>query len=469
MIKSTTFKKILALCGFSLVLCLLSIQVGHNWGGDFSMYLAQTKSLLQGNLDELYAINEYAMEQSDLPFGPSLYPMGYSILLTPLYYLFGSNLIVLKIFSALFFVGCIPLVFNILRSLAFKKRIAFYATVLFAINYQFVFMSDSLGSDIPAMFFSFLALDLMLKSRDNDHWIYATTIGLVIFVTYITRTAGLVLIPTLLVFHICFLIKTKKWKFFNVALPYLVFVLCYFIYGQFFESIDGKYLDLIDNVSVQSIWQNVLGYGEFLMEFLVSTKFLPRAIVVLGALVFFPLFVLGIIPLINRDNLFLMCFCASMLVLYILYPFTSIRFVIPLSAFVIYVILNGIHELELKFFEDFPLTKWLGFALILGMLFQSILVIVVHTKEGTNDALTPEMQSIYQYINAEISDDKIFVFHKPRVLRYFTDNNGFMLEDFSSPKVNQADHLLVPKNEINYPGFKIQKSWDHFQLMTRTE
>jgi len=433
------------------------------------MYLAQAKHLLSGNLEELFIANEYAMNQSDIPLGPSLYPMGFPAVLAPVYYFFGNNLVMLKVFNALFFIGSIPLVFTLLRSVGNQKYLAWYATILFAINYQLVNLSDGIGSDFAGMFLGYLALALMLRTRDVDSWSNAFFIGLTIFLCYITRTVGLILIPTLMVFHICQYLKTKKIKPLRVALPYMVFMGCYIIYGQLFDNIDSKYLVLIDNISLQSIGQNLVGYVEHLMEFFVSLKFFPKFISIIGAIFFLPLFALGTWQLIRRENMFLMCYCAAMLFLYIVYPFTSLRFIIPLSAFVIYAVLNGIDQLNNRFFEKLELTKWASIALIVVGLSQSLLVVAMHIKDGTNDVLTQEMQTIYTYINKEISDDKIFVFHKPRVLRWFTQNNGFMLNDLSGEKLNQADHLLVPNNQITYRGFEVQKTWSSFKLMKKVD
>jgi len=420
-----TYKNILILCGISFVLCLLSIQSGHNWGGDFSIILA------------------------------------------PFYYLFGENFVLLKAMNALFFVGSIPLVFTILRSVSNRKDLAWYASILFAINYQLIFLSDSLGSDFMGMFLGFLALSLMLRIRDFDHWMNAVFLGLTIFLCYVTRTVGLVLVPSLMVFHLCQYMKLKRVKALNVVLPYMVFAGCYLMYGQLFESFDSKYLVLIDNINLQSIGTNIIAYGAYLMEFFVSLHFFPAIVSIAGALVFFPIFIFGIWSLIRRDNLFLMCYCATMLLLFIIYPFTSFRFIIPLSAFVFYAVLNGMNQLNKRFLENIELTKWASVALIVAGLLQSLIVIGIHIKDGTNDSLTLEMQSIYAYINDQISDEKIFVFHKPRVLRLYTENNGFMLTDFSSNKVNQADHLLVPIDQGNIKGFEVQKTWESYQLMKK--
>ena len=445
------------------------MQPGHNWGGDYAMYLAQAKHLLQGNLNELAVANHYAMDQSDKPLGPVLYPMGYPALLAPLYYMVGLNFLALKIFSALFFIGSIPLVYSLLSAVSLKKELVLFATVLFAINYQLINMVDSLGSDIPAMFFSLLALFFMVKTRENDSLLNAVLIGLTIFLSYSIRVAGLVLIPSLMVFHLCQYLKTKEFKLINVALPYFIFAICYFLYGKIFGGLDSKYLVLVDTVTQESIVHNIISYGECFIQFFVNTTFFPKFLSVLAALVFFPVLAIGIKSIISRDNLFLLCYCAAILVLYILYPFTTIRFIIPLSAFVMYAIFNGINILDTRFIKEFNFTKYLSLALIVAGLMQSLIVIYVQKKKDTNHSLSTEMQSIYAYINEHVSDDEIFVFHKPRVLRLFTDNNGFYLEDFSSNKVEKVDYLLVNKDSSVYPGFEFQKAWDEFQLMKKIE
>ena len=466
---SASFKKILLLCIVSLVLCLFSIQQGHRWGGDYSQYIAQADHLLDGTIDDFYSINHLTIDQSDEPIGPVLYPMGYPAAIAPVYVLFGLNFIALKIYNSLFFIACIPLIFLILKSISSKEDLAYYATALFALHYQMVFWSDSLGSDFLGMFLSYLAMYLMLRSRTKNSLINAFFIGVIIFLAFITRTAGLLLLPTFMLFQVVEFIRTKKLALVQALLPYLVFIIFTFIYGRIFENIDSKYLILVKNVTWQSIGGNVIGYGEILMEFLVSLKYVPTVLIAFFGVLFFPILGVGIANLITKKNLFLFGYCAAMLVLYIVYPFTTIRFILPLSAFVIYGFLNGLDHLSNRYFEKLDLMKWAGTGLVVLMIVQSLIVIVVKKKNGSNESLSPEMTTIYQYINENIDDDKIFVFHKPRVLRLFTDNNGFMLNDFSTPKLNQVDHLLVKKDSLEYSGFVNLKEWDQFRLMGRAQ
>ena len=81
-----------------------TIQDGSNWGGDFALYLNQSIHLIEGfSLDELYEWNKISMQSSISHIGPYLYPHGFPILLCPIYYIFGIDFIVMKIFCSLFF------------------------------------------------------------------------------------------------------------------------------------------------------------------------------------------------------------------------------------------------------------------------------------------------------------------------------------------------------------------------------
>ena len=89
------------------------LTTGHDWGGDFALYLNQAQALNQGELSALYQSNHFTVEKSDRLIGPYLYPMGYPLLLSPVIALIGLNFYWLKVYTSYFFTirtdcKCIP-------------------------------------------------------------------------------------------------------------------------------------------------------------------------------------------------------------------------------------------------------------------------------------------------------------------------------------------------------------------------
>jgi len=88
-----------------LALGLLIIQPGHNWGGDFALYIEQAIALSEGSLNELYEQNKFAMEHSQYALGPFLYPIGFPLILSPFIAVFGLDFMLLKYVVFFFSLG----------------------------------------------------------------------------------------------------------------------------------------------------------------------------------------------------------------------------------------------------------------------------------------------------------------------------------------------------------------------------
>ena len=80
----------------TLVICLCTLNYGHSWGGDFSAYIMQAKSINQFSSNEFIKKNRITIEQSSTRIGPVAYPWGFPIMLAPIYATFGLHLFALK-------------------------------------------------------------------------------------------------------------------------------------------------------------------------------------------------------------------------------------------------------------------------------------------------------------------------------------------------------------------------------------
>ena len=67
----------------------LVISESNNWGGDFALYINQSIGFLEGDLPSLYQEQLFLLKYQRL--GPYLYPMGTSILISPVLFFFGAN------------------------------------------------------------------------------------------------------------------------------------------------------------------------------------------------------------------------------------------------------------------------------------------------------------------------------------------------------------------------------------------
>ena len=464
------YSNILPVVAVSFLLALINIQSGHAWGGDFSLYIAQAKSILTGNTHELYLMNKFSMDHSELPLGPYLYPMGYPALLAPAYHFFGLNFIALKVYNLLFFIGTIPLVFSLLGSIGTDRRLVFFSTFLYAINYQLIYAGDRLGSEFSFMFFAMLSLYLMLKSRKSESMLLAAGLGLSVFASFSIRVTGMVLLPTMICFQVVEILRTKQFNWKKNLIPYLVFGICWLGYTRFFESIDDRYMEVFE-VTPASLWFTLTGFGEHMVEFVLCLKYFPNIMKIGAAIFFYTLFAIGLRGFFRRDQLFLLGFCSMILGLHLIVPFCDIRFLFVITPFIIYSFLQGLFHVgsKIRWIPGVDKIKVIAYSMLFLGFAQSFVTISVQAIKDSNKVLDTEMEEIYAYINEFVPDEKVIVFHKPRVLRLFTKNNGIFVHDYQSEQAAVADLFLIKTEENPGAGFQVCKEWKSFKLMERQE
>lgn len=156
--RSISFVIACALACVSAALMLALIDSNHNWGGDFSQYIAQAKALIAGTIPTQIANNTLMMSYNDFPYGPNVYPWGYPLLLAPVLALFGENLAALKCVNiALFSLFIICFYCYVARRFSMGASITL--TLAFALNPMLLsFASSNILSDIAYMCISFIAV-----------------------------------------------------------------------------------------------------------------------------------------------------------------------------------------------------------------------------------------------------------------------------------------------------------------------
>ena len=117
----------------TLIILIFTLNYDHNWGGDFSAYIMQAKSICEFSTTQFVENNRITIEQSSRRIGPIAYPWGFLLMLAPIYYFFGLNFFALKILGALFYIILLVILwygFEQFESLVWRSIYLF----LFAVN-----------------------------------------------------------------------------------------------------------------------------------------------------------------------------------------------------------------------------------------------------------------------------------------------------------------------------------------------
>jgi hypothetical protein len=183
---------------------------GHGWGDDFSLYVNQARSLVQGDVGQTIADNHYAVDNSAWhTFSPYAYPWGVPLLLAPVMALTGSVDPTHGIdYAPLKFVISITFLIGLLAyHHVCRRRVHLIASVLlpffFATGYWYVNHTDQILSELPFLMWVMLFVVWLDRVRERgvllggSRW-HLVVLGALACTAFNTRREGLGLLLGLL-------------------------------------------------------------------------------------------------------------------------------------------------------------------------------------------------------------------------------------------------------------------------------
>ncbi|MFC2175890.1 hypothetical protein ACFLR1_02815 [Bacteroidota bacterium] len=436
----------------------LRIQDGHNWGGDFSLYVAQSMALLNGTLDELFTANKFTQDNSSKPVGPYLVPPGFPTILTPVIFLFGLNFVALKILCCTFFFASLLVVHRLFSNTLNYSWIASGIVFGLCMNKGILKYADHVLSDFPFLFFCLLAI-LLLQKRES---LYANLfLGTAMFAAFSIRHIGVVLLPTLLVTQIFSYRHTKQpirqWILVNAS-PYVLFAVLILLTNDY-QWLGGHHqVEVLTSSSFQSIGRNLAKYAASVSIFLVGNMAKILWIQVITLIIALPIIIAGMVLSIRKWPS-LTIFTAIYLISILIYPRANgLRYLFPIIPFMLFFILLGATKIDEKI-NQFPVFRTLVIICFLNMGFLGMKSSYSALIGDSNTSFSKEMQLHYEYIKTNVDSEDVIGFFKPRVLRLYTgintvfDRNG----QYASPKTDYA--LISNNSETNYlnPVFSTEK------------
>lgn len=439
----------------SIVLTSLLVYDGHNFGGDFSQYIAQAISIVNGNVSEQIQNNTFIIESSQTGMGPKIYPWGLPLLLAPLYKAFGFNLIAFK-FIGIITYGIFVGFFYLLCVKFLTRTYALGATLLFVFNPMLLnFASNNILSDTPFLCCTLIAIFCFIQifSHTKHTLFFGLIGGWMMLMGFLLRTNGIVLLLALLMTHLCLLYKhffpesrfTQNFlaflqihtPVFSHIVPYIVFCIGVVLTTIFFSTGgEGHGAVLIQNISLKSIIRNTLYYCTIFGDFFAIPNLMPESLKSFGVFLVnilgFGLFVCFLYPIIygirtfwrQSSAIFLYIFIIGSLCLLILWPaLQGIRFVFGILPLIVFFGALGLENLSLhkKSFIAKAL-QILSIIILVFFVFKSTFYITRtfsnhHGADSRNwEAYSSDAHAVYEYIKTHTDPNEIVVFFKPRVL-----------------------------------------------------
>lgn len=401
-----------------------NLNGGHDWGGDFSMYIHHAKNIASG---VPYSQTGYIYNPDTVEYGPQAYPPVFPLLLAPIMVVGGINLLALKIPNILCFIFFLFLLNNwIIKDLPTFARVLLLAMIGF--SPPFFIQSEMILSDIPFLLFTFIALyrfDMTFSGENPGGYQVKNGLltGLCVYLSYGTRTIGIILIPILLV--LVLLQPKKNWR---PVIPILISAIELIVIQNICVPGTGSYLDQFNGSLSRTVSLVVILFNYYLTLFIglipVGDEIWQKIIF----LITFLFFIVGLFARLKKRpagfDIFFAVYFASLL----LWPsIQKYRFLLPIIPIYFLIMVEGFTNLLERVCSQ-PLVKNIILITCLCLTglsyfyeFKNIFPRPVSAME------LPSTRELFSYITRETRQDDVIVFFKPRVLALFTDRKSLAL------------------------------------------
>ncbi len=446
---------------------------GHSWGDDFACYIMQAKSVTEGTPEIFTEENRFTVEHSSHRFGPVVCPWGTPILLSPLYLLFGMNLLALKSLNLI----CYIIFLSLMGVFLFRKLNLLGLALLislFGFNPEMISSLNDILADIPFLLCSTVTIFLIGKviisrrcflSRAVDRIL----LGLLAAAAFFIKPNGILLVAVLACVEIAEFIRSKRnnpsgrdrsaegrphpprldLKFSAISLlPYVTFIGAFLIWEYFFPQSNTAYSVVLKPLPIRELPGRLLYYLTLPARFFAGGQY---AFLLYYATL--PFLAAGIIKSVRRDYQMLLYSLFMLMALSSISTKAGLRYFFPVLPFYLYFVLTG---LQFNFKGAAARSVRAAQILMLALL---ILVSLCFLRASTYRAIDNirnhreaggpfriSGREMFSFIREEVPEDAVVVFFKPRLMRMLTGRRSIMIDQPDG--LDRGTHLCICRAEF---------------------
>jgi hypothetical protein len=402
---------VLVVIGMSLTLAL---RPGHDWGGDFSLYIHHAVNLADG---VPYADTGYLFNPSHPNVGPPAYPPGFPLLLVPLVATWGASLTAMKLMMLLSWVAFVAMVYLSFREeLPLGFLVALMAVI--GLNYYAIPDVNSIGSDMPFMAMLYLTLFLLRLAYQTPReqpprWGLMALAAAVMYCAYVTRTLGIMLVPSVLAYDLIRYRRITRW---SVLMGGALFALV--LAKGFFLHSDTGYLDEYRNVGWGVFAENAYNYATRLVAYWHNGYIKPVAAGLFAVMALFA--VIGYVSSVRRRITLFEIFPVLYLMAVLAFPgYQGIRYLAPVMPFFVLFAFRGLQH---RFLKERPQLRRVALTALAFVIIGSYISAFTSLKLDIREGIAkPESVALFDYVRHHTDEDDVMVFVKPRVMALLAD------------------------------------------------
>lgn len=407
---------------------IITLHDGHHWGGDFAQYIIHARNILEG---KAYTSGIYASPASG-------YPIGYPLLIAPVLKNFGQNFLLMKSINIFFWLAFVLALFPISRYYLGHRMALLSSVYLLSSPYFFLF-KQSIGSDIPFLFFNTCSLLLFSKytqAREHPRWPSNTTLlisgAFLMGLALLMRTAGIALFLTVIFYFFIIKRDLKGGLFVLIAGAVTLGIM------ELSSHSLGRYLTAKSVKPPMDMVFSILGNAPYsltkILEFFFfagNEAFRNFVFVVskTAPVILFCAFFLALYRIKRKQFSILECFSLLYLLQVMAWPYKEgIRLFLPVAGFLMLFVIQGLQFLGSylqKFNHKFSINGFLRIVLIAGIIGNSYCIYKIF--DYNNDVLHKRHnQQLFAWVRTHIAANETYLFFKPRTLALLTGRTGYM-------------------------------------------
>ena len=442
-------KSLFGIILISLIIAAFTLRAGHEWGDDFSSYIMQAESIVDGNTQEFVEHNAFTIFESSFQIGPVAYPWGYPLILAPVYALKGNSPLALKLPGLFFFAAFLVCLHYVWNGSDLSRNESLLLVAVFAFNPLLLDFLDQILSDIPFLFFSTLAL--LLANKNPRSMRNNVLLGIVITIAFFIRTTGILLLAS---FFVVEFFKVWRYRadptFFKNTLQNILIVcgsfgFMWILYALIFPGGGESYFAQYQAFQFSTAWEYINSYFDVFSQFFGETTVWKYLYYVLWIF-----FLIGLWARRKKETIFVVFFLLWMILLITWPSWQGARFIFPLLPISIYFVYQGMKSVVNTLPENYQKTGQIithGFWLIIALIFlfdsSTNAYHNLQNDRAINGPYDSYSTEVYKYVTEKTSPDSIIVFFKPRAMRLMTGHDAIM--SMECDRILKGDILVLSR------------------------
>ena len=411
----------------------------HDWGDDFAQYILQARNIVTGQSQ----INDnLVFPKEELPFAIVAYPVGFPLLLAPVFAKFGLFIPPYLYLISFFLIISSILLFEYLKRI-FDVQNSFLIAIMFSYNLISLILKKEILSEFPFVL-ALLALFLIIQTGQRKTFVLA---GLLAGILVSIRVSGFVIFPAILSWQLvtknglpmnkrlansCLFIATglAVFGFLNMAIFNIDLKNFFGFYAQQFdtnsEKIIANFLDLFGKAA------------ELILPPLKSIIWTWLVLVLVG---------IGFTKRFKHAQL-ADWFFLFYLLLIVFYPYSSsgMRFLFPVIPIILIYFVIGFETIAALILSKQRSSQFLIVIACLSIIFS---LKTFYSLPKADGPYSKDARSAFNFIRTKTPENAVILFSRARALNLYADRKATFLiqhksenENFATLQKIKCDYIL---------------------------